>query len=85
MGLNDLPQDNSTTIYQASIRQLADKLGHVRYMGIASLGALAAIDDRVELALLEKTIKTDNKLRRFKKENLKALHGGAVAVTIHKS
>lgn len=85
MGLEELSPNNSTVIYLARIRQLADDLGHVRYMGIASLGALAAIDERVELALIEKTIKSDDKLRRFEKQNLKALQGGAAAVTLHKS
>ena len=84
MGLADLSPNNGTTIYQANIREIAGLLGHIRYMGVASLGALAAIDDRVELSLLEQTIKTDSKLRRFEKENLKALHGGAAAVSIHK-
>ncbi|MFX1318810.1 MAG: 2-oxoacid:acceptor oxidoreductase family protein [Promethearchaeota archaeon] len=85
MGLSDLSPTNGTTIYQVNIRKLADQLGHVRYMGMASLGALAAIDERVTLSLLEQTIKTDSKLKRFEKENLKALHGGAEAVTILKS
>ena len=84
VGLADLSPNNGTKIYQANIREIAGLLGHIRYMGVASLGALAAIDDRVELSLLEQTIKTDSKLRRFEKENLKALHGGAAAVSIHK-
>jgi 2-oxoglutarate ferredoxin oxidoreductase subunit gamma len=85
MGLTDLSPDNGTTIYQVEIRKLANELGHVRYMGIASLGALAAVDNRVELKSLEKTVKTDSKLQRFEKENLRALHGGAAAITLAKS
>ena len=84
LGLADLPHDKSTTIYQAEIRKLADALGNVRYMGIASLGALATIDDRIDITLIEKTVKTDKKLQRFEKENLVALRGGAKAVTLKK-
>lgn len=83
MGLADLPQDNGTAIYDVAIRKLAEELGHVRYMGVASLGALAAIDDRVDIKVLEQTIKVDSKLQRFEKDNLKALRGGAKAVTLH--
>jgi len=85
LALTDLPQDNGTAIYQIKLRKLADNLGHVRFMGIASLGALAAIDDRINITLLEKTIKTDQKLRRFEKDNLKALHGGTKTVFLHKA
>ncbi len=84
MGLADLVQQNGTTIYQVEIRKLADKLGHVRYMGIASLGALAVIDNRVDLKMLEVAIKTDSKLHRYEKDNISALHGGAKAVLEHK-
>ncbi|MFX1564487.1 MAG: 2-oxoacid:acceptor oxidoreductase family protein [Promethearchaeota archaeon] len=85
LGLRDLPQENGTTIYHAGIRKLADALGHVRYIGVASLGALAAIDDRIDMKVLEKTITLDDKLKRFKKQNITALHEGAKAVTKHKA
>jgi Pyruvate/2-oxoacid:ferredoxin oxidoreductase gamma subunit len=85
LGLADLLENNGTTIYQAEIRKLAEKLGNVRYMGIASLGALAAIDGRIDITLLEQTIKTDDKLRRFEKDNIKALQGGANAVTPYRT
>jgi 2-oxoglutarate ferredoxin oxidoreductase subunit gamma len=84
LGLENLPQDKHTIIYQAEIRKLADKLGHVRYMGVASLGALAAIDDRIDVKLIEKTVKTDKKLQRFEKENLSALQGGAKAISLQR-
>lgn len=80
LGLADLPPQNETTIYHIGVRKIAEVLGHVRYMGIASLGALASVDDRIDLKLLENTIKTDSKLRRFEKENLKALQHGANSV-----
>ncbi len=85
MGIAELPQENGTRIYHARIRNLADALGHVRYMGIASLGALAAIDDRIDMKLIEKTIALDDKLRRFETQNLQALHEGAKAVAVHKA
>ncbi|MFX1575819.1 MAG: 2-oxoacid:acceptor oxidoreductase family protein [Promethearchaeota archaeon] len=85
LGLADLLENNSTTIYLAEIRKLAEKLGNVRYMGIASLGALATIDGRIDITLLVQTIKTDDKLRRFEKDNIKALQGGANAVTLYKT
>lgn len=84
LGLADLLDNNGATIYQVEIRRLAEKLGNVRYMGIASLGALAVVDDRIDIKLLEQTIRTDNKLRRFEKDNIKALQGGANAVTPYK-
>lgn len=85
MGIADLPTRNGTKIYKIGIRQIAEELGHVRYMGIASLGALAAVDDRVDQHLLEKTIKTDSKLRRFEKQNLAALRKGGKAISLLKS
>ena len=85
MGIAELAQENGTRIYHARIRNLADTLGHVRYMGIASLGALAAIDDRIDVKLIEKTIALDKKLRRFETQNLQALHEGAKAVAVHKA
>ncbi len=84
LGLANLPQNECTTIYQAEIRKLAEELGNVRFMGVASLGAFAAIDDRIDLKLIEKTVKTDRKLQRFEKENLGALQGGAKAVILQK-
>jgi 2-oxoglutarate ferredoxin oxidoreductase subunit gamma len=85
LGLDELPKENGTNIYHARIRKLADTFGHVRYVGIASLGALAAIDDRIDIKLLEKTITIDSKLQRFEKQNLAALHEGAKAVMKHKA
>jgi 2-oxoglutarate ferredoxin oxidoreductase subunit gamma len=85
MGLTDLPTNNRMIIYQVKLQKLAEKLGNVRYIGLASLGALAAIDERVDIKLLEKTIKTDSKLRRFEKDNLRALHGGAKAILVYKT
>ena len=79
LGLTNLPDINGTKLYQAHIRKIAEELGHVRYMGIASLGALAAVDTRFSMQELERTIKTDVKLRRFEKANLQALRLGANA------
>ncbi|MDO8125286.1 MAG: 2-oxoacid:acceptor oxidoreductase family protein [Candidatus Hermodarchaeota archaeon] len=84
MGLAGLAHHNGTKIYQIGIRQIAEELGHVRYIGIASLGALAAVDDRVDKRLLEKTIKIDSKLRRFEKQNLTALRKGGKAISLLK-
>ena len=84
LGLANLSHDKSTTIYQAEIRKLADALGNVRYMGVASLGALATIHDHIDIKLIEKTVRTDKKLQRFEKENLNALQGGANAVNLQK-
>jgi 2-oxoglutarate ferredoxin oxidoreductase subunit gamma len=81
MGLADLPKHNGTKIYQVNIRDIAEELGHVRYIGIASLGALAAIDDRIDKDFIEATIKTDSKLRQFAKQNLNALRLGAKAIS----
>lgn len=84
MGLAQLTHHNGTKTYQIGIRQIAEELGHVRYMGIASLGALAAVDNRIDKTLLEKTIKTDSKLRRFEKQNLTALRKGGKAISFLK-
>jgi len=84
MGLANLLHNNGTKIYQICIRQIAEELGHVRFMGVASLGALAAVDDRIDQDLLEKTIKTDSKLRRFEKQNLAALRKGGKAISFLK-
>jgi 2-oxoglutarate ferredoxin oxidoreductase subunit gamma len=84
MGLSDLSPNNKTKTYKMEIRQIAEELGHVRYMGIASLGAIAAVDDRIDKHLLEKTIKTDAKLSRFEKQNLMALRKGGKAISFLK-
>jgi 2-oxoglutarate ferredoxin oxidoreductase subunit gamma len=84
LGLADLPDSQDMKIYQAGIRNIAEELGHVRYMGIASLGALAAIDSRFSLRELIQTIKTDSKLQRFEKANLRALQLGANATRLLK-
>ncbi|MFW9832144.1 MAG: 2-oxoacid:acceptor oxidoreductase family protein [Candidatus Thorarchaeota archaeon] len=80
IGLSELSNRTGTAVYHISIRKIAEELGHVRYMGIASLGALAAVDTRIDMKLIEYTIKSDSKLRRFQKENLKALLAGSNAV-----
>jgi 2-oxoglutarate ferredoxin oxidoreductase subunit gamma len=79
LGLADLPNAHDMKIYQAHIRKIAEELGHVRFMGIASLGALAAVDTRFSMQELERTIKRDAKLRRFEKANLQALQLGVTA------
>jgi 2-oxoglutarate ferredoxin oxidoreductase subunit gamma len=84
MGLANLSPNNGTKIYQIGIRQIAEKLGHVRFIGVAALGALAAVDDRIDKDLLEKTIKTDSKLRRFEKQNLAAFRKGGKAISFLK-
>ena len=66
-------------LYTVHAQKIAEELGHVRYMGIASLGALTAVDARFSMQELERTIKTDVKLRRFEKANLQALQLGANA------
>ena len=84
LGLSTLPDSQNMKIYQVSIRKIAEELGHVRYMGIASLGALATIDSRFSLQALLHTIKTDFKLQRFEKANLQALQLGAKATRLLK-
>jgi 2-oxoglutarate ferredoxin oxidoreductase subunit gamma len=79
--LKSLNEEGSTQIYQTNLSQIAEELGHVRYLGIASLGAITKVDDRIDISLLEETVQTDVKLRRFAKENLHALHRGAELVT----
>lgn len=80
-GLSPLFNQNKTQIYQIELRRIAEYLGHVRYIGIASLGALATLDSRIDIASLERTIRLDEKLHRFKKENIYALKAGAKAIT----
>jgi Pyruvate/2-oxoacid:ferredoxin oxidoreductase gamma subunit len=84
IGLTNLNCTNGTKVYQIQIRKIAETLGDVRYMGVAALGAFATIDDRVNLSNLEKSIKSDSKLRRFVKENLYALQQGAKSVSLLK-
>ncbi|MFX1563641.1 MAG: 2-oxoacid:acceptor oxidoreductase family protein [Promethearchaeota archaeon] len=79
--LNRIKEEGKIRVFQLNFSKIASKLGHVRYLGIASLGALTTIDDRVTIAALEKTIETDTKLKRFAKENLMALHLGATLVS----
>lgn len=81
LGLADLPDQNLMKIYQVRIRRIAEELGHVRYIGIASLGALAAVDDRIDPKLLRDTVTKDDKLRRFKTTNLQALKRGATSIS----
>jgi 2-oxoglutarate ferredoxin oxidoreductase subunit gamma len=81
LGLANLPDPNKMKIYQIAIRRIAEDLGHVRYIGIASLGALAAVDTRINLELLRDTISKDVKLRRFKTANFQALKSGAISIS----
>ncbi len=80
MGLSQLTHPNQIQIYQIETRRIAEYLGHVRYIGIASLGALTTLDNRIDMVSLEKTIRLDEKLQRFKKENIYALRSGAKAI-----
>jgi len=79
--VNRIKEEGKIRVFQLNFNQIADKLGHVRYFGIASLGALTTIDNRVTILALEKTIETDAKLKRFAKENLMALHLGATLIS----
>lgn len=60
-----------------ALRQIAAALGHVRYIGVASLGALAAANEEIDSATLKIVIQGDAKLRRFAQQNLEALNRGA--------
>jgi 2-oxoglutarate ferredoxin oxidoreductase subunit gamma len=76
-----IKEEGKIRVFHLDFSQIASKLGHVRYLGIASLGALTTIDSRVTIPALKKTIETDTKLKRFAKENLMALHLGATLVS----
>ncbi|MFX1563413.1 MAG: 2-oxoacid:acceptor oxidoreductase family protein [Promethearchaeota archaeon] len=80
--INRIKKEEKIIVYQLDFHQIVEKLGHVRYFGIAALGALSTIDNRVNFPALENTIKTDAKLKRFSKQNLKALNLGAKLVSI---
>ncbi len=78
--LKALKQEGSTRIFRTELSQIAEELGHVRYLGVASLGAITKVDDRIDIGVLEKTVQSDVKLKRFAKDNLPALHRGAELV-----
>ncbi len=78
--LKTLKQEGSTQIFQTELSKITEELGHVRYLGVASLGAITEVDDRINIEMLEKTVRSDVKLKRFAKENLHALHRGAELV-----
>ena len=63
-------------VHPLAVRQIAGALGHVRYIGVASIGALAAANKEINLATLKSVIRGDAKLRRFAQENLAALNRG---------
>ncbi len=79
--LADIKQEGVTQIFKSDLSQVAEELEHVRYLGVASLGAITKVDDRIEIRFLEETIQNDVKLGQFAKENLRALHRGAELVT----
>jgi hypothetical protein len=78
--LKTLKQQGSTRIFRTELGQIAEELGHVRYLGVASLGAISKVDERIDIELLENTVRSDAKLKRFAKENLHALHRGTELV-----
>jgi 2-oxoglutarate ferredoxin oxidoreductase subunit gamma len=70
-------------VYPLAVRQIAEALGHVRYIGVASLGALAAANKELSLVRLTAVIESDDKLKRFVEQNLEALDRGARLVNSH--
>ena len=76
-------QTGMPQVYPLAVRQIAGALGHVRYIGVASLGALAAINKEISLATLKAVIKGDAKLERSVHQNLEALDRGAQLVDSH--
>ncbi|MFX1474219.1 MAG: 2-oxoacid:acceptor oxidoreductase family protein [Promethearchaeota archaeon] len=79
--LKALKQESSTQVFRTELGQVAEELGHVRYLGVASLGAITKVDERIDIELLETAVRSDVKLKRFAKENLHALHRGAELVS----
>jgi 2-oxoglutarate ferredoxin oxidoreductase subunit gamma len=78
--LESLKQEGSTKIYKSDLSQVAEELGHVRYLGVATLGAIAKVEESIDISMLENTVRSDVKLKRFAKDNLHALHQGAKLV-----
>lgn len=70
-------------VYPLAVRQIAETLGHVRYIGVVSLGALAATNKEIDSTALKAVIKGDAKLKRFAQQNLEALNRGAHLVNSH--
>jgi len=70
-------------VYPLTVRQVAEALGHVRYIGVASLGALAATNKEIDFATLKAVIRSDVKLKRSVQQNLDALDRGAHLVDSH--
>jgi len=70
-------------VYPLAVRQIAEALGHVRYIGVASLGALAVANKEIDSATLRAVIKGDVKLKRSVEQNLEALDRGAGLVDSH--
>ncbi len=79
--LSKINPNNGPRIFQIDLSQLSRELGNVRYFGVAALGALAMVEKRIPLALLQKTIQTDSKLNRFAKQNLRALLLGQESIS----
>jgi 2-oxoglutarate ferredoxin oxidoreductase subunit gamma len=75
--LDKIRENGMPKVYPLAIRQVAEALGHVRYIGVASLGALAATNEEIDPVLLQKAVKGDAKLQRFAQQNLEALDRGA--------
>jgi len=70
-----------TSCYKLPARKIALQLGHVRYIGVASLGALTRIHPQITMQSLATAIRTDPKLKRYKNTNIKALQLGAKLTT----
>ena len=70
-------------VYPLAARQIAEALGHVRYIGVASLGALAVANKEIDSVTLKAVIKSDVKLKRSVQQNLEALNRGAHLVDSH--
>jgi 2-oxoglutarate ferredoxin oxidoreductase subunit gamma len=79
--LSGINPNSGPQIFQINLDQLAKELGNVRYYGIAALGALAMVEKRIPLSLIQKTIQTDSRLKRFAKQNLRALQVGQESIS----
>jgi 2-oxoglutarate ferredoxin oxidoreductase subunit gamma len=75
--LNSMKENELPRVYPLAVRQVAERLGHVRYMGVTSLGALVATNEEINSLILQKAVKSDSKLRLSAKQNLDALDRGA--------
>jgi len=84
--VSSISQGTPPSCHQLPARRIAQKLGHVRYMGVAALGALTKIHPQITFSALSSVVKKDPKLKRFQRANIQALRLGAQLVNpCHKS